>query len=116
MMSETQPEPSKEVQQPLQIEFKDVTVRYADKVALDNISFQVPDKSIIGIIGPANSGKTTLLKCINRTIDFIDSAKVEGVVEVRGEDVNRMRNVYGCLLYTSPSPRDATLSRMPSSA
>ena len=23
---------------------------------------------------------------------------------------------YGCLLYTSPSPRDATLSRMPSSA
>ena len=26
------------------------------------------------------------------------------------------RLVYGCLLYTSPSPRDATLSRMPSSA
>ena len=25
-------------------------------------------------------------------------------------------NVEGCLLYTSPSPRDATLSRMPSSA
>ena len=25
-------------------------------------------------------------------------------------------SVYGCLLYTSPSPRDATLSRMPSSA
>ena len=24
--------------------------------------------------------------------------------------------LYGCLLYTSPSPRDATLSRMPSSA
>ena len=24
--------------------------------------------------------------------------------------------IYGCLLYTSPSPRDATLSRMPSSA
>ena len=27
-----------------------------------------------------------------------------------------MEEVYGCLLYTSPSPRDATLSRMPSSA
>ena len=26
------------------------------------------------------------------------------------------RDAYGCLLYTSPSPRDATLSRMPSSA
>ena len=27
-----------------------------------------------------------------------------------------MGHSYGCLLYTSPSPRDATLSRMPSSA
>ena len=29
---------------------------------------------------------------------------------------NKKGNVYVCLLYTSPSPRDATLSRMPSSA
>ena len=28
----------------------------------------------------------------------------------------RFLNVFSCLLYTSPSPRDATLSRMPSSA
>ena len=28
----------------------------------------------------------------------------------------QLRRAYGCLLYTSPSPRDATLSRMPSSA
>ena len=33
--------------------------------------------------------------------------------------VNVQKNIwndFGCLLYTSPSPRDATLSRMPSSA
>ena len=29
---------------------------------------------------------------------------------------SRISSFYGCLLYTSPSPRDATLSRMPSSA
>ena len=29
---------------------------------------------------------------------------------------NTLRYIYNCLLYTSPSPRDATLSRMPSSA
>ena len=28
----------------------------------------------------------------------------------------QVKKVYDCLLYTSPSPRDATLSRMPSSA
>ena len=32
------------------------------------------------------------------------------------ESIPDNRPVYGCLLYTSPSPRDATLSRMPSSA
>ena len=37
-----------------------------------------PAQQIFGIIGPANSGKTTLLKCINRTIDFVDSARVAG--------------------------------------
>ena len=30
--------------------------------------------------------------------------------------IRQHQMVYGCLLYTSPSPRDATLSRMPSSA
>ena len=32
------------------------------------------------------------------------------------DDLTDPLGVYGCLLYTSPSPRDATLSRMPSSA
>ena len=32
------------------------------------------------------------------------------------EDTAKILSTYGCLLYTSPSPRDATLSRMPSSA
>ena len=31
-------------------------------------------------------------------------------------EIQRLKEQYGCLLYTSPSPRDATLSRMPSSA
>ena len=47
-------------------------------------------------------------------------AKVEispnaSLAQLSGELV-RIRDVEGCLLYTSPSPRDATLSRMPSSA
>ena len=32
------------------------------------------------------------------------------------DPVNTARGTFACLLYTSPSPRDATLSRMPSSA
>ncbi|MCA9263414.1 MAG: ATP-binding cassette domain-containing protein, partial [Planctomycetales bacterium] len=76
------------------IEFRDVTVTYDGKVALDNVSVSVPEKTILGVIGPANSGKTTFLKCINRTIDFVDEARVTGEVIVGGMDVRKMRNVY----------------------
>lgn len=76
------------------ISFRDVTVTYGAHVALQGISLDVPRNQIFGIIGPANSGKTTLLKCINRTIDFIGSARVQGLVQVNDQDVNRLRNVY----------------------
>jgi len=82
------------MQQEMMVDFDQVKVKYGNDVALDVISFQVPKNSILGVIGPANSGKTTMLKCINRTIDFIDSAKVEGTVKVNGEDVRKVRSVY----------------------
>jgi phosphate transport system ATP-binding protein len=74
------------------IRFDNVTVSYGAKPALRDITLEIPEKQIFAIIGPANSGKTTLLKCINRTIDFVLSAKVRGQVLVDGEDVFRLRN------------------------
>ncbi|MEM7393820.1 MAG: phosphate ABC transporter ATP-binding protein [Verrucomicrobiota bacterium] len=79
---------------PTHFEFDNVTVKYGNDIALDDISLSVDRHSIFGIVGPANSGKTTLLKCINRTIDFVPSAKVEGRVEIAGENVFSIKNVY----------------------
>ncbi len=76
------------------IEIRDLTVRYGAKTALAGVSLTIPRGQIFGIIGPANSGKTTLLKCINRTIDFVSGANVSGQVLVDGSDVFRLRNVY----------------------
>jgi len=76
------------------IEFRNVSVNYRGKPALRDISLDIPANQICGVIGPANSGKTTLLKCINRTIDLIDGAGVDGQVLVGGEDVQSIRNVY----------------------
>ncbi|HET7221459.1 MAG TPA: ATP-binding cassette domain-containing protein [Vicinamibacterales bacterium] len=75
------------------ITFERVSVEYAGTPALVDISLAVPRHRIFGIIGPARAGKTTLLKCINRTIDFIPAAAVRGVVKVDGEDVFRVRDV-----------------------
>ena len=76
------------------IRFENVTVTYGPKTALEDVSLEIPENRIFAIIGPANSGKTTLLRCINRTIDFVPSAKVQGQVLIDGEDVFKIRNVY----------------------
>ena len=49
----------------------------------------------------------------SKTILLFDLIKTQQLDEFSDEVVGK---VYPCLLYTSPSPRDATLSRMPSSA
>jgi len=78
---------------PAHIAFRDVTVSYGPHVALRDITLDIAPNEIFGIIGPANSGKTTLLKCINRTIDFVPKARVKGDVLVDGENVYRVRSV-----------------------
>jgi len=76
------------------VQFQHVSVSYGPQTALRDVSLEITAGQIFAIIGPANSGKTTLLKCINRTIDFVPSARVQGQVLVGGEDVYRMRNAY----------------------
>ncbi len=75
------------------IEFLDASVYYGNDRALDALTFRVERNEIFGIVGPANSGKTTLLKCINRTIDLVSGTRVDGVVSIDGEDVATIRNV-----------------------
>ena len=70
----------------------------------------VINKSLVGFIKEA----------INSDFDEILGAK-HGLAGMLSQDFADLSNLsesqlYGCLLYTSPSPRDATLSRMPSSA
>ena len=73
------------------ISFDNVSIYYGKDVALQPFSMQIKRNEIFGIIGPANAGKTSLLKSINRTLDFIPSAKVYGSVKVNGQDVNAIR-------------------------
>jgi phosphate transport system ATP-binding protein len=77
------------------IEIKDLTVRYGTKVALDGVSMSIPATGIYAIIGPANSGKTTLLKSINRTMEIEPGVSIKGRIFIDGQDTKRMRDVYG---------------------
>jgi phosphate transport system ATP-binding protein len=76
------------------IEVSDLRLSYGKKEVIHGISFDVRESEIFAIIGPAQSAKTSLLKCINRTLDFVPAAKVSGVIKVDGHDVRNMKNVY----------------------
>ncbi len=52
------------------IEIKNVTKKYASKIALDNVSFTVEDGDIFAFIGHNGAGKTTLIKSIVGIHDF----------------------------------------------
>jgi phosphate transport system ATP-binding protein len=67
----------------------DVSVFYGEKQALINVGIDIRDKAVTALIGPSGCGKSTFLRCLNRMNDFIDVARVTGVVEIDGV------NIYG---------------------
>jgi phosphate transport system ATP-binding protein len=77
-----------------EVEVRDLRLAYGGKEVLHGISFDVYRNEILAVIGPAQSGKTSMLRCLNRTIDFTASATVSGTVSVGGEDVRKMSDVF----------------------
>jgi phosphate transport system ATP-binding protein len=76
------------------IEIRDLRIWYGSREVVHGISFEVGRGEILGIIGPAQAGKTSLLKCLNRTLELTAGARMTGSVRVDGEDVARSRDVF----------------------
>ncbi|AAT89071.1 ABC transporter ATP-binding protein [Leifsonia xyli subsp. xyli] len=71
------------------IEFRSVTKRFPDgTVAVDDFSLVVPSRRITVLVGSSGSGKTTILRMINRMVD-----PTSGTVEIDGEGVERLKPV-----------------------
>ena len=68
---------------------RDVSVFYGEKQALDGVSIDIPSKYVTAFIGPSGCGKSTFLRTLNRMNDTIASARVEGTIELDGEDIYR---------------------------
>ena len=64
----------------MNISVREVTKRYADHLALDNICLEVPEQSIYGLLGPNGAGKTTLIRILNQI-----TAPDSGEVHINGE-------------------------------
>jgi phosphate transport system ATP-binding protein len=66
---------------------KDVNVYYGEKRALNDVTIDIPEKSVTAFIGPSGCGKSTFLRCINRMNDTIPIARVTGQIEIDGSDI-----------------------------
>ena len=77
------------------VQVENLRLSYGKKEVIHGINFHIEPNEILGIIGPAQSGKTSLLRCINRTIEFTSDVKMSGTIRVDGEDTAKMRDVYG---------------------
>jgi phosphate transport system ATP-binding protein len=60
---------------------------YSGQRILNSVSLDVFKNEILAIIGPANSGKTTLMRCINRMSDFIPEMTVSGNIHLDGKSI-----------------------------
>ena len=81
-------------QAPVKLEVRDLSIRYGETKALSDVSLAIHEHEIFGIIGPANAGKTSFLKTLNRMDTFNSNMHVDGEILFNGLDVQRLRNIY----------------------
>lgn len=66
------------------IEVKNVTKKYGNKIAVDNISFEVKDGEVVGFLGPNGAGKSTTMNMITGFIEPTD-----GTIMINGNDISK---------------------------
>jgi phosphate transport system ATP-binding protein len=69
------------------IAINQLSLYYGAARALKDISLPVPERVVTAFIGPSGCGKTTLLRCLNRMNDLIDSVRIEGSIKIGGHDI-----------------------------
>src|SRR5262252_164387 len=120
-MAETNPytQPSTEVGRPelltlqgagtTKLRVKDVSFFYGKFKALNDVSFDIPEKRITAIIGPSGCGKSTLLRIFNRMYDLVPNSYATGSVTLDKENIVTTRKLLDLrqkvgMVFQRPSP------------
>jgi phosphate transport system ATP-binding protein len=78
----------------VKLEVRDLSIHYGNESALSDVSLDIREHEIFGIIGPANAGKTSFLKTLNRMDMFNSNMHVGGEILFNGLDIRHLKNVY----------------------
>ena len=77
-----------------QLEVQNLHLHYGSQPVLKGLSFDVYANEVLAIIGPAQSGKTSLLKALNRTHELTPEARLSGSIKLAGAEVMRQRDAH----------------------
>ncbi len=93
----------------LKIQIRNLSVYYAAHKVLDKIQCDIYDKEILGVIGPANSGKTSLLRTLNRLNDRNPHFRMEGEILLDQADIYKKLQAFDLrkrvgMIFALPTP------------
>ncbi|MGB3480300.1 MAG: phosphate ABC transporter ATP-binding protein [bacterium] len=92
-------------QKVIKISIEELSLFYKENQVLKNVSLEVYEKEILGVIGPSNAGKSSLLRALNRLYE-IDYGRISGKMRLDGENIfnipiNDLRKRVG-LIFATP--------------
>lgn len=89
---------------------RDLSLWYGDFQALKSVDMDIYKNQVIAFIGPSGSSKSTFLKSLNRMNDLVEGVRIEGTVELDGQNIydpdvniNNLRKDVG-MVFQSPNP------------
>jgi polar amino acid transport system ATP-binding protein len=77
----------------VKLSIKNLDLFYGDNQALKNINIDIKENKVTALIGPSGCGKSTFLRTLNRMNDLIENVRIEGKIEVDGEDIYQTEDV-----------------------
>jgi phosphate transport system ATP-binding protein len=92
----------------VKFEIHDLNIWFGSAHAIKQVNMEIQSHEILSVIGPANSGKTTFLRTLNRLNELNTNYKITGKVEleredVRGIEIEELRRKVG-MVFALPLP------------
>lgn len=78
------------VEKEIKISIRDFSIHFGEATALNGLSLDIYHNEIFTIIGPANSGKSSLLQSLNRLNDLNPVYDKSGTILLDGKDINTL--------------------------
>lgn len=74
----------------VKLDVKDLNIWFGSLHVLKQVNMQIQANEILSVIGPANSGKTTFLRMLNRLNELQSNFRMEGIIEFDKEDIKKI--------------------------